>query len=335
MSHQIETHEGAAAALFARTDPWHRLGTTVAGEAFTAQDAMALGHLGGWNVRKVPLTATELREDGVTTLDVPGAFATVRTNPFTGDTDPLGVVGTGYHPLQNEEHAQFLNQLADESGAIFDTAGSLRGGRQVFVTMRLPKHLTVGGTDRVDLNIAALNSHDGNSAFRLLVTPVRVVCANTQHAALCDHVSSWSIRHTRNAKAAVQAARDSLGLTFAYVAAFEDEAERMINTSVTDAEFFALVGSLFGTPEPDTPPRTRNAARRREANLSHLWHDAATQHDIRGTAWAAYQSVVEYVDHYAPVRDKSNAATARAVRLLTTEEPARIKARAWTALAPA
>ena len=60
MSHQIETHAGAAAALFARTDPWHRLGTTVAGEAFTAQDAMALGHLGGWNVRKVPLTATEL-----------------------------------------------------------------------------------------------------------------------------------------------------------------------------------------------------------------------------------------------------------------------------------
>ena len=28
-----------------------------------------------------------------------------------------------------------------------------------------------GGGDRVDLNIAALNSHDGNSAFRLLVTP--------------------------------------------------------------------------------------------------------------------------------------------------------------------
>ena len=54
--------------------------------------------------------------------------------------------------------------------------------------MRLPQHLSIGGTDRVDLNIAALNSHDGTSAFRLLVTPVRVVCANTQHAALRDHV---------------------------------------------------------------------------------------------------------------------------------------------------
>ena len=53
-------------------------------------------------------------------------------------THLLGVVGSGYHPLQNEEHAEFLNLLADESGAIFDTAGSLRGGRQVFVTMKLP-----------------------------------------------------------------------------------------------------------------------------------------------------------------------------------------------------
>ena len=137
---------------------------------------MTLGHLGGWNVRKVALTATEITENGVSTIDVPGSFATVRTNPFTGEPAALG---SGYHPLQNEEHAEFLNHLADESGAIFDTAGSLRGGRQVFVTMRLPKHLNVGGTDRVDLNIAALNSHDGNSAFRLLVTPVRVVCANT------------------------------------------------------------------------------------------------------------------------------------------------------------
>ncbi len=42
-----------------RTDPWHRLGTTVAGEAFTAEDAMTLGHLGGWNVRKAPVAMAE------------------------------------------------------------------------------------------------------------------------------------------------------------------------------------------------------------------------------------------------------------------------------------
>jgi phage/plasmid-like protein (TIGR03299 family) len=332
MAHLIETHAQQAAAVFARTDPWHRVGTTVAGEAFTAEEAMRLGHLGGWDVRKVPLRATEVTAEGTTTLDVPG-FATVRTNPFTGAAEALGVVGAGYTPLQNEEHAQFLNLLADQSGAAFETAGSLRGGRQVFVTMRLPRHLTIGGRDRINLNIAALNSHDGNSAFRVLVTPVRVVCANTQRAALSNHVSSWSIRHTRNAKAAVQAARDSLGLAFAYVDAFEVQAERLINTPTTDAEFFALVADVFGTPEPDAPQRQRTAHQQRQRTLAHLWHDADTQHGIRSTAWAAYQCVTEYVDHLSPVRPKANPTDARALRLLTSDEPGRIKDRAWAALA--
>lgn len=334
MSHQIETHANTAAALFARVDPWHRLGTTLEGEAFTAEQAMTLGHLGGWDVRKVPLSASEITTEGVTRMDVPG-FATVRTNPFTRAPEALGVVGSAYHPLQNEEHAEFLNRLADESGAVFDTAGSLRGGRQVFVTMRLPESLKVGGHDRVDLNIAALNSHDGSSAFRLLITPVRVVCANTQAAALREHKASISIRHTRNAKAAVQTAREALGLTFAYAHEFEAEAERMINTTMTDAAFADLTANVFGAPDRDAPARTKKAARRRNDTLTRLWADASTQAGVRQTAWAGYQSVAEYVDHFAPVRTKGDEATARATRLLTSDDPTRIKHKAWEALMPA
>ena len=72
MAHQIETHGSEAAAIFARTDAWHRLGTTVRDRAFTAEEAMTLGHLGGWRVRKVPLIAHEVTADGVTTIDAPG-----------------------------------------------------------------------------------------------------------------------------------------------------------------------------------------------------------------------------------------------------------------------
>lgn len=334
MAHHIETHEGEAAAIFARTDAWHRLGTTVRGRAFTAEEAMRIGHLGGWSVRRLPLTATEITSDGVTTLDAPG-FATVRTNPFTHQAEALGVVGNGYTPLQNEEHAEFLNLLADESGAVFDTAGSLRGGRQVFITMQLPDSLMVGGQDRIDLNIAALNSHDGSSAFRILVTPVRVVCANTQAAALGDHQSSFAIRHTRNAKNAVQAARNALGLTFEYVEAFQAEAEHLINTTLTDEKFDALVTDLFGTTDRDDSPRTQAADRERRDTLAWLWNDAETLTDIRGTAWAGYQVVAEYLDHYSPVRAKANREVARATRLLTSDGPAKIKRRAWAQLVPA
>ncbi|MDN5898473.1 MAG: DUF945 domain-containing protein [Brachybacterium sp.] len=334
MTHGIETHGSQAAAVFARKDAWHRLGTTVRDHAFTAEEAMRLGHLGGWDVRKLPLTASEITDDGVTSIEAPG-FATVRTNPFTGQPEALGVVGNAYTPLQNEDHAEFLNLLADESGAVFDTAGSLHGGRQVFLTMKLPDSLTVGGSDRIDLNIAALNRHDGTGAFRILVTPVRVVCANTQSAALANHEASFSIRHTRNAKAAVQSAREALGLTFTYVEAFEAEAERMIQTSMNEAYFDALVSETFGLPDPDATTRTRQTERRRRARLHWLFADAPTQAAIRSTRWAGYQAIAEYLDHYAPVRSTGDHATARATRVLTSDDPNRIKRRAWATLAPA
>ena len=330
MSHQIETHDDQAAAIFAHKDPWHRLGTTVRGMAFTAQDAMTLGHLGGWRVRKAPVTTTEVTDDGVHVIEVPGKQATIRTNPFTGTPEALGVVGEGYVPIQNEEHCEFLNLLADEGGAVFDTAGSLRGGRQVFVTMRLPRTMKVGGVDDVDVNIAALNSHDGSSTFRVMVTPIRVVCANTQRAALRRNHGMISIRHTTNAKAMVSQAREALGLTFEYVEDFEAQAEQLVNTTMTEAGFIDLSRAVFGTPPVDASKRTATSAKKREQALLALWSDAATQATVRGTAWAGYQAVVEYVDHHAPVRSTDRPADqARAERLLTTSGPNQAKDAAW------
>ena len=332
MSHEIETHGDNAAALFARVDAWHRLGTTVANKAFTAEEAMRLGHLGGWNVRKLPLNTTSIDETGTTTIDVPG-YATVRTSPWTGDPEALGVVGESYQPFQNEAHAEFLNTLADVSGATFDTAGSLRGGRQVFITMKMPDHLEIAGTDRVDLTIAAFNSHDGSSAFRIVVSPVRVVCANTQTAAIKGAKASVSIRHTRRAGAAVQQARETLGLTFRHIESFQDEAERMIDEAMTAGEFDRLIEATFGpTPETDAPARARETHRERIDRLRWLFDDASTLDTIRGTKWAAYQAVTEYVDHYAPTRTRDDPHTARATRLLTSAGPTRLKEHTWTLL---
>jgi hypothetical protein len=135
MAHQIESF------VTANVPAWHQLGTVLPG-AFTAQEAMTYGHLGGWNVRKSPLIVAETGEAA------PDAFATVRDNPLTpGKVDVLGIVGSQYHPVQNEELCDLLDTLVDESGSRFDTAGSIREGKQVFVTMRLPGHMLIGGVD--------------------------------------------------------------------------------------------------------------------------------------------------------------------------------------------
>jgi hypothetical protein len=170
MAPELETwSDGSALFVSARSHAWHRLGECCRPGSTPRRRCGTRSC--GWNVRKEPLqTAPLLSEHGVTTLPVPEQFATVRT---------LGVVGRGYTPIQNEAHADLLDAVVDEPSH-FETAESLRGGRQVYITMKLPTTMRIGGVDPVELYLVAVNSHDGTSAFRLPVSPVRVVCANTQ-----------------------------------------------------------------------------------------------------------------------------------------------------------
>ena len=149
---------------------------------------MTTAHLGGWNVRTIPLTATEITDDGVTTLPITDHYATIRTHPLTGKPDVLGVVGANYTVVQNEQHCELLNLLVDEAGAHFETAGCLRGGRETFVTMKLPQHPHPRRHRRPPTTSSCTwppcPRHDGTTAWRVIVTPVRIVCANTQRIAL-------------------------------------------------------------------------------------------------------------------------------------------------------
>ena len=328
MAHEIdEIADGVHAAVFARKDAWHKLGTTLDHE-FTAAEALQYAHLAGWDVRKIPLTAHDVREDGVTELEVPDRWATVRTNPVTGATEYLGVVGGHYTPIQNEAHVELLDALVDESGAHFDTAGALRKGREVFVGMKLPDHLTVGGLDRIDLNLIALNSHDGSSAFRFLVSPVRVVCANTQAAAIRQAQASFSVRHTSQSGGQLQEAREALGLTFKYVEAFEAEAEAMLARKTSARGFESYAMELLGIERGE---KEKAGKRKQEhlANLQELWRSSSTLDGIRTSRWGAYQAVVEYFDHFAPANG-ADAATARATRTLTSHATIQLKERAFT-----
>ena len=144
MAHELDITHGQVSFANSRSDAWHRLGQSV-GHTMTAREALQAAHLAGWNVRKMPLQVPQepvIDDTGVTTpapLAVPDFYATVRTNPINGRLDVLGVVGSKYEPVQNEASCDLLDALVDQSGgAHFETAGALRGGRETFVTMKLP-----------------------------------------------------------------------------------------------------------------------------------------------------------------------------------------------------
>lgn len=308
-----------AAFSTSRNDAFHQLGKDVSSTS-NAQQAMDAANLAGWDVRKHPLTTTAIMgADGEQLLlPVADKFATIRTNPETLQPEVLGVVGNSYTPIQNEAHCELLDAIVDQSGAHFEVAGAMRGGRDVFVSMKLNSQMLVGGVDPIDLNLAAFNSHDGTSSFKLAVTNVRVFCSNQQAAVMAGAVSKFSVRHTARSGGILAEAREALKLTFAYNAEFEKAAEQLIQQSYTDAQFDELIKGMWDVSEDAKPAVKTRDAKRADA-LHFLFADADTNANIRGTKWAAYQSITEYVDHYAPANlgSSDSIESARALRVLT------------------
>lgn len=298
MAHNLDTTNGQTSFVSAREDAWHALGTTL-DHTFTAEEAMEHGLLGGWDVRKTPMLA--LDDDG-SQVAMPGKYAVLRTNPVTSAAEALGTVGEAYKIIQNEEHAGLLNALVDESGAHFETAGALDGGRRVFITMKLPGHMQIGGVDRVENYIAAVNSHDGSTAFTMMVTPVRIVCQNTLNLAFQDSKSQFRIRHTSGAtNALAQHAREALDLTFKYLEGFQEQAEQLINASLTQTRFEELILQEFGVHK-DSPLSTLTRTENKLDEMSRLFAEANTQAGIRDTAWAGLNALTEWDDHFSPTR---------------------------------
>lgn len=321
MAHEIEQFTDGTAAFFtARQDAWHRLGT-VTTDCLSADSVMNVAYLGGWDIRK------ETLHTGSGAV-VPNRWATTRAHPKSGVREVLGLVGDKYQIVQNEQICDLLDFIVDETGAHFETAGSLRGGREVFVTMRLPQHLTVAGIDPIGLYLAMCTSHDGTRQARILVTPVRIVCANTQAAAFADNVGEYTLRHSGDIAAKLTDVRAALNLVPVFLDRFQDAAEQMIATEL-EWDQLQLVTDRLWPLAPGEPESAFLRKLARDRDLRHLFEQADTQQSIRGTVWAGYQAVTEWLDHVQPARSDHH----RANKVLTDTATTAIKRQAFTLLA--
>lgn len=307
MSHNLDITNGVASYVDSRGDAWHRLGQDASG-AMTAQQALELGYLADWNLRKSglysPVTIGEGTDDPVTIdVQIHNKHAIIRDNPVTGFPESLGVVGDAYTIVHNEQLTDLLDTVVDQSGAHYETAGAIDGGRKVFVTMKMPEGAQIGGVDQVDNYIAAMTSHDGSTSTIFMVTPVRIVCQNTLNFALQNHQSIFRVRHTVGAhNILAQQVREALDFTYAYLDEFHDQAEMLVNTTMTQMQFEAIIHEEFAAYE-DQPASVITRAQNKIDEMSRLFSDSETHADVRDTAWAGLNALTEWYDHYSPVRD--------------------------------
>lgn len=290
--HGLDLSRGTA-ALYTAVPAWHTLGNVIPGGTSDIDKVLELGGI-DYQVESVPaqyLWNGETRVDATT-------HHTVRTD--TGAS--LGVVRDGYEIIQNRRAFEFLQELASDDEVIWESAGALRGGKKVFVAMRLPQHVTVdaeGINDSIIPFIVAINSHDGSSSFQVVATPWRPVCGNTERLAVEHAFTRWTIRHTRKATDRIKEARRTLGLSIKYYDQLADEETALARTDLAINEYDALIDSLWEPNDAATP----RSARTREARRDRLHALLAEETERTGrTAYAAERAVTDYLDHYAPIR---------------------------------
>lgn len=308
MSHEVET-------MFSRTTPWHELGR-VTGKNLTARQALIQAEL-DWTVSKQPLYA--MTHEGFQA--VKDKVATVRST----DASVLGVVGSGYEPIQNVTMLEWAENLVDAGDARFVSAGSLREGKVVFCTLEIDADVELPGQrGQVKPYLTVASSHDSSLAFKAFTSPTIVVCMNTLRLAQQNSRSSWSIRHTSSADMRLEQARRMLGLVIGYYDEFSKTAHAMIDSYVSDAGYESLVKKIVPKPKANATQRQSDNVAVARRRLTGLWN-GTTLGDFRNTAWGALNAVNEYELWYKQIRGQQRAER-HALRVLNDDFPLTEKA---------
>jgi phage/plasmid-like protein (TIGR03299 family) len=307
MAHELEIGSNGEVAFASLREPaWHGLGEVFTEEVTTAE-MLTKAHLDNWNVRLEDVAVPE----GFAS-DKSYSFVT-RTNPFNTDqNDILGVVGERYVPLQNEDLFSFGDNLLDGGGR-WETAGSIKGGRQVFGSIALERETILdpnGVSDKVKTYLLINTSHDGSIAIQASITPVRVVCANTLNLALSSFKGkkaakqSFKIRHTSTAEGKIAVAREALGLANAYMDEFDLMAKAMIEKTITDNQFMDIINLAYPAPEKDA----KGSFKKHDSKVDLIQSIYRGQFNdtIAGTAWGAFNALTERLDWHRTSRGGSN-----------------------------
>ncbi|TDI96984.1 MAG: DUF932 domain-containing protein [Deltaproteobacteria bacterium] len=295
MSHEITKNDSL---FYAGETPWHKIGHYVGEEVLTASEAIIASGL-GWKVVEQPI----LNADGDI---IEGYKAIVREDT----KEVLQVSKDRYVPIQNTDCFKIFDEVTGTGQAKYEVAGSLKGGRIVWILARLPYTFEVAGRDEIRSYLLLSTSHDGSLKLQMFKTPVRVVCWNTLNASLLgmDGEKVLKVKHTQNFRDKVTDAQEILADSKAYFMAFKEQSEVLARKQMNGLAVDSFLDTLLNVQDKkdsEIKTRTRNIQDTiKRLFVSGRGNDVT---GVRGSAWALYNGVTEYVDYERTTKgDASN-----------------------------
>lgn len=290
MAHEVES------MFYYGETPWHRLGVNV-DHAPKSDEALLVAGL-NWEVKSQQMYILNHTGEQVKSELVNGFMANVRQT----DMSVLGVVKMQYTPLQNKEAFNFMDELLGE-GLTYETAGSLQEGKRIFLTAKMPSNKILG--DEVIPYVVMMNTHDGSSQAKVMITPIRVVCMNTLNMAMRNAVRTASIRHIGDIKAKIEEAKKVLNITGKYMNELEIEAEYLATIKLQDDKIDKILATLLPLKDKDkdNPLKIEQNTNQKNIIWERLKVDNLANH--RNDGWGLLNAVADFADHSVTVKKQT------------------------------
>ncbi len=298
-----------------RERPWHGLGTQV-DEAPDSREALILAGL-DWDVTQRPIYT----QDGVM---INGYKANVRLQ----DHSVLGVVTDRYKVVQNRDAFEFTDELLGK-GVRYETAGSLMGGRKVWLLAKLPTRYIIQGEDIIPYLVFS-NTHDGSGAIKIAMTPIRVVCNNTLNLALDSAKRIWSFNHVGNIENKLYEAKETLFMAENYMSELGRAFEKLNRIRVSDAAADEYIKVVLPIDDDASSITEKNIMKQRE-DLKRRYMYAPDLKTVGKNGYRFINAVSDFATHARPIREtkkyketlfnktmEGNPLTDKAYRLLMT-----------------
>mgnify|MGYP000099944680 FL=1 len=278
MSHEIET------MAYAGEVPWHGLGERVSNDLTPVQMMQKSGV--DWSVSKQRMYIL----DGIT---VPNKMALLRD----GDNKVLDIVGNDWEPVQNLEAFDFFNEYCAAGDMEMHTAGSLMGGKIVWVLAKINESFDVLPGDQIDNYMLFTNPHTYGKTLNIRMTPTRVVCNNTLQMSLsATSKNEVTLNHRREFNP--EMVREQLGIAHQKFEQYKEFATFLSKKKAKFSDVIQYMNSVF--PHSNTKGKEVKDYSDLSTSAKQAVDILETQPGANfamGTWWNAVNSVTYMTDH--------------------------------------
>ena len=237
MAHNIET------MAYAGEVPWHGLGVKV-GADLTPLEMLKQANL-DWTVSKRSiLTYNNADSEKADDLIISDDYSVLVRD---SDNSILGPCGPKFIPTQNADAFTFFKKFTEAGDMNMHTAGSLRGGRQVWGLAEINDGFTLPGDDRIEGYLLVSVSHEWGKSNEIRFTPIRVVCNNTLSMALADRSQpAFKMPHTKAFdEDLIVSAEKALGLASTRLDEYQESAEFLSSKQYNENKVVSYIADVM------------------------------------------------------------------------------------------